>query len=112
SEIAKLTAGKPPLGRIPHGVVMPLAFASETWCRLFGGEPFATRDGVRMSKKRMFFSSDKACRDLGYAPRPAADAIRDAVIWFRDNGYVPMAHDPTNKHSPLLHDRSASTGHR
>jgi dihydroflavonol-4-reductase len=35
-----------------------------------------------MSKKRMYFSSDKARRELGYAPRPAADALRDAVNWF------------------------------
>jgi dihydroflavonol-4-reductase len=34
----------------------------------------------------MFFSSAKARADLGYAPRPAADAIRDAVEWFRARG--------------------------
>jgi dihydroflavonol-4-reductase len=36
----------------------------------------------------MFFSSAKAVRELGYRPRPAVEGLRDAVAWFRDNGYL------------------------
>jgi len=46
-----------------------------------------TVDGVRMAKKRMFFSSEKAKRELGYKPRPAREALHDAVQWFQINGY-------------------------
>jgi len=42
-----------------------------------------------MSRKRMFFSSAKAVRELGYAWRPPARALADAVAWFREHGYVP-----------------------
>ncbi|MDH5749803.1 MAG: NAD-dependent dehydratase, partial [Rhodospirillales bacterium] len=57
--------------------------------RLSGGdEPFVTVDGIRMAKKKMFFSSAKAGRELGYAPRPARQALGDAVSWFRDHGYL------------------------
>jgi dihydroflavonol-4-reductase len=45
-------------------------------------------DGVRMSRKKMYFSSAKAMRELGYAPRPARQAIADAVAWFGENGYL------------------------
>jgi dihydroflavonol-4-reductase len=45
-------------------------------------------DGVRMSRKKMFFSSAQAIRELGYAPRPARQAIADAVAWFKANGYL------------------------
>ena len=45
-------------------------------------------DSIRMAKKLMFFSSAKAERELGYAPRPADQALADAVAWFRDNGYL------------------------
>jgi dihydroflavonol-4-reductase len=41
-----------------------------------------------MARKKMYFSSAKAMRELGYAPRPAGDAIDDAVGWFRANGYL------------------------
>jgi dihydroflavonol-4-reductase len=45
-------------------------------------------DGVRMSRKKMYFSSAKAMLELGYAPRPATLAIVDAVAWFEANGYL------------------------
>jgi dihydroflavonol-4-reductase len=44
-------------------------------------------DGVRMAKKKMFFSSAKAILTLGYQPRPANQALADAVAWFRERGY-------------------------
>jgi len=80
--------GKPaPRLKLPHGIVYPAAVVSEFLAYLTGKEPFATRDGVRMARKHMYFSSAKAQRELGYSARPAADAVRDAVAWFRDHGY-------------------------
>jgi len=42
-----------------------------------------------MARKKMFFSSAKARTELGYAPRPAREAVFDAVGWFRAAGRVP-----------------------
>lgn len=87
--IADLTGGRPPLFRVPTGLIMPIAHVSEAWCRMTGGaEPMVAPDSVRMAKKKMFFRWDKAARELGYAPRPARDALADAVAWFRANGYI------------------------
>jgi dihydroflavonol-4-reductase len=86
--VAKLTNRPGPRFQIPHDVVMPIAGLAEIWARLTGKEPFATRDGVRLSRKKMFFSSDRAIDRLGYRPRPAEDAIADAVDWFGRNGYL------------------------
>jgi dihydroflavonol-4-reductase len=80
--IADITGRSPPKWRLPHAVVMPVAYAAEAWARLTGTNPIATVEEVRMSKKRMFFSSAKAERELGYAPRPARLALEDAVQWF------------------------------
>ncbi len=77
-----------PKWRLPHDVVMPIAFLAELWARLTGREPFVTRDGVRLARKHMFFSSDRAIQSLGYAPRPAKVAIADAVSWFNQHGYL------------------------
>ena len=41
-----------------------------------------------MSRKKMYFTSAKAERELGYRPRPARAAIADAVAWFKKNGYL------------------------
>ena len=86
--IAAITGRPPPRVRLPHGLVLPIAFAAEVWARLGGGEPFATVDGVRMARKRMFFNSAKAEAALGYRPRPALEALDDAVAWFGANGYL------------------------
>ena len=79
---------RPPRLLLPHGVVLPVAYAAQAWSRLSGGrEPFVTVDGVRMARKRMYYSSAKARRALGYDPGSALGALGDAVAWFRDNGY-------------------------
>jgi len=88
AEIARLTGRRPPAMRLPHNLIVPVAWFAESWDRIAGGEPFVTLDGIRMARKRMYFSSDKARKDLGYAPRPSGEALADAVAWFRDNGYL------------------------
>jgi dihydroflavonol-4-reductase len=86
AEIAALYGRRPPRIRLPHAAVMPLAVGAETWARISGRDPFVSVDGLRMSRKLMFFSSDKAKRELGYAPRPAREAIRSAIDDFRRRG--------------------------
>ena len=83
TEIADIAGRSPPKIRLPHAVVMPIAYVSEAWARLTGMNPIATVEEVRMSKKRMFFTSEKARRELGYVARPARLALEDAVRWFR-----------------------------
>jgi len=51
-------------------------------------EPRVTLDSVRMGRKRMFVSSAKAERELGWSPRPIDGALRRAVEWFQAHGYA------------------------
>ncbi len=89
AEIARLSGRRPPRICLPHAALLPIAHAAEAWIRLRGrGEPFVTIDGLRMARKKMYFRSDKAASRLGYAPRAAAEAFRDALAWFREKGYV------------------------
>ncbi len=88
AEIAAIAGRKPPKVKLPHGLILPFAYAAEGIARLTGREPFATVDGIRMARKKMYFSSAKARAALGYRPRPALEALSDAVAWFRANGYL------------------------
>jgi len=89
TELAVLTGGRSPKFRLSHNLVLPFAYLSETWSRLtHGGEPRVTVTGVRLAKKRMFFSADKARRLLGFNPQPVEKALREAVDWFKENGYI------------------------
>ncbi|MHA1599484.1 MAG: hopanoid-associated sugar epimerase [Alphaproteobacteria bacterium] len=88
AEIARLCGRRVPRVRLPHGLVMPIAYAAESVSRVTGREPFVTVDGLRMARKKMFFSSAKAETALGYRARPAEEALADAVEWFRGAGYL------------------------
>jgi len=83
------TVGRPPPRlKVPYAAAFAVAAAAELMARVTGREPFTTLDGVRMARKKMYFSSAKASRELGYRPRPAREAIADAVGWFATNGYL------------------------
>ena len=88
-KIAALTQRRPPRLRLPRALVYPLALAAEGLARVTQREPFVTLDGLRMAKYKMFFTSAKAERELGYTWRPVEEALRDAVQWFRAMGRVP-----------------------
>ena len=87
--IAEITGGRPPLVKLPHNFILPIAWAAETWCRVAGkGEPLATVEGVKLAKKHMFFTSKRARKELGYTSRPVEHALADAIEWFREYGYI------------------------
>jgi dihydroflavonol-4-reductase len=88
AQIAGLTGRKPPRIRLPYGAVLPMAYLAEGFARLSGRSGRLTLEGVRMSRKRMFFSSDKAVRELGYRWRPPQAAFADALQWFREHGLL------------------------
>jgi len=79
---------RPPRVRLPRSALMPVALAAEIGARFTGREPMVTMDGLRLSKNRMYFSTAKAERDLGYRARPYVEGVNDAIAWFRQAGYL------------------------
>jgi len=78
-----------PRVRLPRRALFPLAYGVETWARhVSKREPLFTVEGLKMAGKRMYFSSAKAQRELGYAPRAGHDALADAVKWLREAGVL------------------------
>jgi dihydroflavonol-4-reductase len=88
AEIAGLVGRKPPRIRLPYAAVLPVAYLAEGFSRLSGRSGRVTLEGVRMSRKRMFFSSAKAVSELGYRWRPPLQAFEDALRWFRERGLL------------------------
>jgi dihydroflavonol-4-reductase len=86
--IAPLAGRKPPNVQLPRGPLYPLAAGAEFVARFTGKEPMLTVDALNMSKYHMFFSSEKARRELGFTARPYARALEDAVAWFRAARYI------------------------
>jgi dihydroflavonol-4-reductase len=87
-QIARLVGRTPPRIRLPYAAVLPVAYLAEGFARVSGRSGRVTLEGVRMSRKRMYFSSGKAVSELGYRWRPPLEAFEDAVRWFRGRGLL------------------------
>lgn len=87
-KLAAITGRPAPRWKLPHAVAFAAGVASTGWARLMGVPPRVPLDAVRMSRKKMWVSHEKAVRELGFQPGPADAALRSAVAWFEANGYV------------------------
>jgi dihydroflavonol-4-reductase len=91
-KMSAITGIPSPTMEVPHPVAMAFAFCEEIFTgRLRGREPRATVEAVRMGKKKMFASSAKAERELGFQIVPVYSALRAAIDWFRAHGYAPVS---------------------
>ena len=88
ADIAGMVGRKAPTVNLPRAAVYPVAFFAQLAARFTGRQPFATIDGIRMSRYRMFFSDAKARAELGYTARPYREGLSDAISWFRGAGYL------------------------
>lgn len=82
AELASITGRKAPSFELPYGVAYAAGVITTAVARFTGKPPRAPLDAVRMAKKKMWVSHEKASRELGFSPRPARAALEDAVHWF------------------------------
>ena len=88
-KMSAITGLPSPTMKVPHIVAMGFAYYDEfVTGRLRGKEPRATVESVRMGRKKMYASSAKAERDLGFRVVPVYNALRSAIEWFRAHGYA------------------------
>jgi len=87
--LAAITGLRAPRFRVPYGVAWMAALCMEGAARVTGGTPQVPLNAVRMARKKMYFSANKAVSELGLPQTPAEDALRDAVAWFVERGYAP-----------------------
>ncbi len=92
--LGRITGRPAPGVRLPNRLLVPFAYGVEGWARLSGMEPRLTVDSLRMARKYMFFSSEKAKRELDFTSRSAEQALSDAVEWFGANNYFKSAVSP------------------
>jgi dihydroflavonol-4-reductase len=84
----ELTGLPAPRMRVPYPVALAVAYVDETLSRLTGKPPRAMLAGVRMAKHKMFYNPAKAIRELGMPQTDPRQALREAIDWFLENGYV------------------------
>jgi len=78
---------------VPLWLPLGVAWLDETILARLGRPPQIPIDGVKMSQESMYYDSSKALRQLGFRPAPLDGAIRAAIRWFADNGYLSKRRD-------------------
>ncbi len=83
-------AGQPvPRWKVPYSLALLVAWFSERWADYVSGKiPMATITGVRLTRRNMFFDPSASLKELGLHPRPIREAARDAVAWYRSQGWL------------------------
>jgi dihydroflavonol-4-reductase len=88
-KLSAITGLPSPKVKVPYFMALATGVVDEVVTgRLRGKEPRATIDAVRMGRKKMFVSSAKAERELGWSLVPVDGALRRAAAWFRAKGYA------------------------
>jgi dihydroflavonol-4-reductase len=87
--LERITGIPSPRLRLPYRLVLPLAHVDQ-WLsnRVRRRPPRIPLEGVKMARRRMFFDSSKAVRELGLPQSPIEQALERSVRWFIDHGYV------------------------
>jgi dihydroflavonol-4-reductase len=86
--LAEIGGVRRPRLRVPYAVAWMAAACSEGAARVTGGVPRVPLTAVRMAKKRMYFSAEKAVRELGLPQTDVKIALREAAEWFAAHGYL------------------------
>jgi dihydroflavonol-4-reductase len=87
--LADITGLSAPRVRLPYTPILLAAYINEGLARITGREPLIPLAGVKMAAKFMYFDSTKAVNELGLPQTSVIDALKLAVGWFKENGYVP-----------------------
>src|ERR1700682_136143 len=86
--LADITGLPAPKWKIPHGLALSVAYAEKVLSGFFCCASQIPLEGVRIAQHMMFVDCSRAQRELGFQPRPVAEALERAVRWYQSNGYV------------------------
>jgi dihydroflavonol-4-reductase len=87
--LSRISGRTAPRVRLPHAVALAAGYADAAFSFVTRREPRIPLEGVRMARHSMFVNTERARRELGFAPGPVAAALDRAVLWYQANGYVP-----------------------
>jgi dihydroflavonol-4-reductase len=82
AKLAKITGRRAPTVRLPYALAWCAGVCSTAWADLTGRPPRVPLNAVRMARKKMWVTHEKARRELGFEPGPAEAALARAVEWF------------------------------
>jgi dihydroflavonol-4-reductase len=88
--LERLSGVPMPSRRVPFGLALAIATASEWASRLTGRPSAISRAGLRAIHGHHAVRSDKAARELGFQARPLEATLRDTLAWYAQRGRIQL----------------------
>lgn len=76
--------------RISISAVFVSAIVAESISRFTGWEPYPSFQHVRLNRYYWYGDSSRARAELGYAPRPLDETLRDTYRWYKSQDRLPL----------------------
>ncbi len=86
--MAKIAGRRAPWARLGPLIAMAAGLCGDIYGQMDGKEPEVNSAAIKMGSLYHFYRSEKAIEELDYQIRPLDQTLRDALVWFRDNGYL------------------------
>ena len=86
--VARTAGVRPPRWRVPYGLVWAAAVATEAAARVTRTEPLLPRGAVHSLRAGQLLDGTKALREFSLPQTPLEEAVRRALAWFRQHGYL------------------------
>ena len=87
--LEEITGIRAPRIRLPLWLALAAGYVDEVVeGRLMRRTPSIPLEGLKVSRKPMYVSCEKAVKELGLPQSPVSGALENAVKWFRDHGYA------------------------
>ncbi len=92
--LARIVGRRMPRLHMPYAAALLMGYLDSFFTgTVMRREPFIPLEGVKMARYKMYVSSEKARRTLGYDPRPVGEALKEAVEYFRSEWRPDSAQD-------------------
>jgi dihydroflavonol-4-reductase len=92
--LGRICEKRTPRFRIPWALALVAGYMDNFMLgSILRREPLIPLEGVRMSRYKMYISSEKARKELGYNPGSVEKALREAVEYFRNEWRPDSAQD-------------------
>ncbi len=86
--IAEIMGEKPPTILLPSPIFLALSYILNWIFYLTEEKPKFTPENARLNNIRLYFSNEKAKKELGLEFRPFKESVKKMIDWYKEKGYL------------------------
>jgi dihydroflavonol-4-reductase len=86
--VREIAGNVPPCFEVPGVVAVAAGYLCEAWAKVTGRAPLIDAGSIKFLLRCPPVDSRRAVTELGLPQTPLEEALRDAIAWYREHGYV------------------------